>query len=91
MKKTKQYKRTHTYRYESDVEKEKIAKETHRIVKAKKQQNRLVKMFIETKDYLDEAVLDAYETFKHTEKKERGNLKVHKRRLKTLIKEDEID
>lgn len=41
-------------------------------MKVQKQQNRLVKTFIEEEDDAYEALLDAYETFKHTKKGRTG-------------------
>ena len=91
MKKYKSYKRIHTYKHESDIEKGKIAKEKHGVSKQRKNQDKVLAKIIQSGDQLDENLLEDFHESLHAEKKESGNLKAHKQRLKTLIKEDSID
>ena len=90
MKKYKSYKRNHTYQYESDVELGKIHQEKTRVLKLKRVQTKKLHQIIKDELFDDEA-LDEYEDVLHQEKKETNNMKVHKHRLKKLLKEDKID
>jgi hypothetical protein len=42
-------------------------------------------------DFIDDDIVESYQGVLHVEKKESGNVKTHKKRLKVLIKEDKID
>jgi len=87
----KSYKRLHPYNHESDVEKGKISKETSKVVNSRKRQAKKLKTLLKHYDpKVDDSFTD-YEHEVHREKKEHGNLKVHKTRLKSLIKDDIID
>lgn len=91
MNKFKSYKRLHPYEHESDVEKGKIAKETVQVVKSRKNHAKKLKTLLKNVDLEDDDTLIDYEMDLHREKKEHGNLKVHKTRLKSLMKDDAID
>ncbi len=91
MNKFKSYKRLHPYKHESDVEKGKMAKETVQIVKSRKKHTKKLKTLLKNLDLENDDSLIDYENDLHQEKKEHGNLKVHKTRLKSLIKDDIID
>ena len=91
MSQYKSYKRGHTYKHESDIEKGKITKEKTNVLKQRKNQAKILTNIVKNAEFLDDEILESYEDSIHQEKKESGNFKAHKTRLKILIKEDKID
>ncbi|MFU8787098.1 MAG: hypothetical protein ACNA7U_07585, partial [Candidatus Izemoplasmataceae bacterium] len=61
------------------------------VLKARKKQSKMLTNIMKNADFIDDDIVESYQGVLHVEKKESGNVKTHKKRLKVLIKEDKID
>jgi hypothetical protein len=88
----KSYKRIHKYSHESDVEKEKISRETSNYVRYQKKADQMIRRLVNEIDEDDmEEITEESEGYEYASQKEIRNAKVHKNRLKSFQKHGDID
>lgn len=86
----KSYNRIHKYSNPSDVEKEKIAKETQNFKKLNKKGKNLSKQITRNYSSIDDDMLDEYDASLKEAEQQKRTAKGHKKRLNTLKKRDDF-
>lgn len=90
--KYKSYKRIHKYSHASDMEKEKISRETSNYERCQRKAKQTLKRLLTETDENDiEEVTQESDEYEYASQKEMRNAKGHKERLKRLQKYEDFD